>query len=190
MPADPHERGGSRRQEVRPASNAIAQPEPTSRRRARRGGAGTIAPLVVSRRSAFACCSSGALTVWGTIPVEAGKKNAEAIPRDDLERREVPDLGVPRQDQGGAAAWAAPLTHVRADQDEVARQPVGPDAADQDEDDLREPGRRQDEAEVGRRAVEVVEDGERERDRCDRAAEVATRPTGEEKPELALAKRR
>ncbi len=72
----------------------------------------------------------------------------------------------------------------------MARQPVGEHPADQDEEDLRQPGRHQNEAEVGRRAVEVVDDGECERDRRDRAAEVRREPAGEEEPELALAKRR
>ncbi len=78
-----------------PASNAIAQPEPTVATTTPPAAVPiTNAAFVVSRRSAFACCSSGALTVWGTIPVEAGKKNEEAIPRTTCERREVPDLGA------------------------------------------------------------------------------------------------
>ena len=70
----------------------------------------------------------------------------------------------------------------------MAREPVGPDPADEQEDHLRDRARREDEAEVGLRAGQV-EDGERERDVRERVADERGRSAEEEEPELALAQR-
>jgi hypothetical protein len=59
-----------------------------------------------------------------------------------------------------------------------AREPVGPDAADEEEQHLRQRARREDEAEVRLRAGQV-EDGERERDGCERVADERGRPAEE-----------
>jgi hypothetical protein len=52
----------------------------------------------------------------------------------------------------------------------VPGEPVCENAAEEDEQDLRHRGRRQYEAEVGRRAGQV-EDAERQRNRCNRGPE-------------------
>jgi hypothetical protein len=70
----------------------------------------------------------------------------------------------------------------------VTREPVGEDAAEEHEQELRHPGRCQDETEVGLRAGQV-EDGERERDRRDRRPQQGDELAGEEKPKLALGER-
>ena len=70
----------------------------------------------------------------------------------------------------------------------VARQPVGPDPADEDEEDLRDEPGGDDEAEVGRRAGQV-EDGEGERDRRERAPEERGHSPQEEQAKLPLAER-
>jgi len=72
----------------------------------------------------------------------------------------------------------------------VARQPVGDDAADEEERDLRQPRRGQDEPELGRAPVEVVDDGERQGDGRDCRAEKRDEPAGEEQAELPLRERR
>ena len=59
---------------------------------------------------------------------------------------------------------------IRADHDEVSRQPVTENAADQDKDDLRQPTGGEHVAEVRRRPRQV-EDREGKGDRCDRGSE-------------------
>ena len=66
---------------------------------------------------------------------------------------------------------------------------VGPDAADEDEEDLRQPDPGEHDAERGGRAVQVVEHRERERDRRECAAEQRRGAAEEEQPELLLAER-
>ena len=70
----------------------------------------------------------------------------------------------------------------------VARETVGPDPAHEQEDDERRRVRRQYVAEVRLRAGEL-EDGERQCDVRERAADERDRPAGEEEAELALAQR-
>ena len=67
----------------------------------------------------------------------------------------------------------------------MSRQPVGEDAAEEDEQQLRHPGRREHEAEIGR-PVRQVEHREGERDRRDRAPEQRDELAREEQAELAL----
>jgi hypothetical protein len=101
----------------------------------------------------------------------------------------MPDLGVAGDEQRRHCSLARAADEVRSDHDAVPRQSIGPDAADEQEEELRERARRQHEAEVRLRTCDV-EDGERERDRGHRAAEDRRRAAGEEKPELAVAERR
>ncbi len=81
------------------------------------------------------------------------------------------------------------MTRSVDDHDEVAGQAVGPDAADQDEEDLGDPDGGEDHAEVRGRAVQVVEDCECKRDRGERAAEERCSAAEEEEAERALAER-
>jgi hypothetical protein len=67
----------------------------------------------------------------------------------------------------------------------MARQPVGPDAADEQEHHLRHRARGEDEAEVGLRARQL-EDSEGERDVRECIADERRRPAEEEEPEAAL----
>ncbi len=71
----------------------------------------------------------------------------------------------------------------------MAWQAVREDAAEEQEHDGGHLPRGQDEPEVGRGAMERVENRERERDRCHRAAEPRCRLSDEEEPKLALAQR-
>ena len=68
----------------------------------------------------------------------------------------------------------------------MARQAVGPHAADEQEDHERHHPGGEHEPEVGRGAGQV-EDGERHRDGEQAVAEVRRRLAGEEEPELAVA---
>jgi len=64
----------------------------------------TSAAFVVSLRSAFACWRSGALTVCGTIPVEAGKKKDDAIPRTTWSAAKCQISALPVRSRIAAAA--------------------------------------------------------------------------------------
>jgi hypothetical protein len=66
-------------------------------------------------------------------------------------------------------------------------QAIGPDPANEKEDDLWQRPRGEHEAEVGLRSREI-EDGERERDRRDAVAEEGDKPSEEQQPKLPLAK--
>jgi hypothetical protein len=67
----------------------------------------------------------------------------------------------------------------------MARQAVGPDAADEEEHHQRHGARGEDEAEVGLRAGQL-EDSERERYVRECIADERRRPAEEEEPEAAL----
>ena len=84
--------------------------------------------------------------------------------------------------------WESPLNDVREHHDAVARQAVGPDAADEQKQHLWDRPGRQNEAEVGLRAGQV-ENGEGERDVGERVADERGRPAEEEEAELALTQR-
>ena len=172
------------------ASTAIAQPGPNpATRKPATAAPPIIAVFIASWISAFACWSREAGTVCGITPDEAGKKNADAAPLTDGERGEVPDLRIAGDQQRRGHCLGEPADHVRADHDPVAGQAVGPDAADEQEDDQRDLACGEDQAEVGLRARQL-EDGERQRDRRDRAADQRDRAAGEEEAELALSERR
>lgn len=70
----------------------------------------------------------------------------------------------------------------------MAWQAIGPDATDEQEDDLRAGSRGEHQTERSLRVGEV-EDRERERDRRDRVAEEGDDPAEEQKPEVPLPKR-
>ena len=96
----------------------------------------------------------------------------------------------PGEQQRGGHACASAADDVRADHHVVPRQPVGPDPADEQEDDLRDHRARRGRARGRGRRAGQVEHGERERDRRDRAAEERDGAAEEEEAEVALAQRR
>ena len=49
-------------------------------------GAGDVVAFSASRKVAFACCKSEAVTVCGTMPLLAGKKNAVEAPFSEARR--------------------------------------------------------------------------------------------------------
>ena len=163
---------GARGRTTRPPS---AAPPITARVLTRDGGARS--PAGASRG-----------TVCGTIPIAAGKKKAELSPLIAPRSSQLPDLRLPGQEEDGDRALAEAADDVRDDHDAVTWEPVGPDPADEQEQDLRDRARREDEAEVGLRAGQV-ENGERERDVRERAADDRRRPPEEQEPEAPLAER-
>ena len=123
---------------------------------------------------------------------DALRRREEERARDapnDLERDQVPDLGSAGQDEHGHRCLRGTGDDVGGHHHVVPRQPVGPDSADEDEEDLRDEARSDDEADVRRRPGQV-EDGECDRDGRERAPEERDRPPEEEQPELPLAERR
>ena len=172
------------------ASKASAQPAPTPATTSPASPAPRIAVvLFASRSSAFASCSRPALTTLGTSPLDAGEEERVRRAAHELEDEQLPELGVAREQQQGDGSLRREHDEVGGRHHQVAWDAVGPDAADEDEDDLREPDPRQDEPERGRRAVEVVQHRERERDRRERAAEQGGGAAEKEQPELLLVKR-
>jgi len=121
--------------------------------------------------------------------LRGGKEECRRSSADRVERGEVPDLGSPAEHQRRSRELHEPVDRVRRDHHAVPREAVGDHAAEEEEEDLRHESGRDDEPEVGRGAGDV-EDGERERDRCDRASCLGCEAAGEEKAELALAERR
>ena len=111
-----------------------------------------------------------------TDPVDGHHRDVEA------ERR------IARHHREGEHARADRPQGVGRQHDPVARQPVGHDAADEDE---REPGDdvgRVDDADVRGRAV-LLEDRERQRDRSEVVADQRDGLAGEEQAKLALPER-
>ena len=103
-------------------------------------------------------------------------------------RRSCQSSALPVSSSAASTSLRRHAREVRPDHDRVPRQAVGPDAADEDEDDLRDRPRGEHEAEVALRAGHV-QHRERERDRRHRVAEERHRPACEEQPELAVAER-
>ena len=69
-----------------------------------------------------------------------GEEERGGDPANDLERREVPDLGVPRiRSKAAAAAWAAPLSTFEPTRTKWRGRRSAEHPADQDEEDLRQP---------------------------------------------------
>jgi hypothetical protein len=107
---------------------------------------------------------------------------------ESAQHHEVPDLSGAGEDQGGGGDLRSAAQQVRADHHKVAREPVGPDAAREQEDEMREHVGGQHDAEVGRR-VRELDDRERECDRCEGVAEQRDRPAHEEQAEVAFDER-
>jgi hypothetical protein len=97
----------------------------------------------------------------------------------------VPDLRIAAEQEHRDCALTEAARNVRPDHHPVAGQPVGPDAADEEEQHLRQRPRREDVPKVGLRSGQV-EDGERERDVRERAPDEGGRSAEEEESERAL----
>src|SRR6266511_1928229 len=121
---------------------------------------------------------------------DAGGRGEEERRRDaanDLQCDQVPKLRAVEQQQASDHALRCTADDVGGDDDEVAGQTVGPDAPDEDEDDLRRPAGREHEAEVrGRTEIEYREG---ESDGRHGGAGERDELSGKEEPELPLAKR-
>jgi hypothetical protein len=144
--------------------------------------------LSASRSVAFACWISSGRTVCGTIPAEAGKKNAVETPFSPPEEEQLPQLRVAGEQKDGDRSLCRSAREAGSDHHLVPRQPVGPDAADQQEDELRNGTGGEHEAEVGLRPRQV-DHREGERDRRHRVPEEGDRPACEEQAELAFGER-
>ena len=90
-------------------------------------------PLQPRPSMAFAGCSFDSGTVCGTIPLEAGKKNAQHAPATASERGHLPDLRMTGEQQDRDRGLARARDDIRDDHHAVAREPVGPDPADEQE---------------------------------------------------------
>jgi hypothetical protein len=96
----------------------------------------------------------------------------------------VPDLDRAREDQGGQQRVQGEADQVGGHHHEVARQPVCPHAADQQEADERHRVRGEHDADVARRAD--VGHVERERHEHDPVADRARALAGQQEPEVAV----
>ena len=94
-----------------------------------------------------------------------------------------------REQKHGDAALACTAEQAGDDHHLVARQAVGPDAADQEKEDVGEGPRREHQPQVGLRTRQL-EDGERKRDRRHAAAEERDDAPEEQQAELPLTQRR
>ena len=104
---------------------------------------------------------------------------------DRLERDQLPDLGVPADEQRAHRDPDAEARRVGADHHEAARQPVGDDAADEQRRDLRQRPGGEGEPDLGRRAAEP-EHREGDRDRREVRPEERDRPGREQVAEVPL----
>jgi hypothetical protein len=114
-----------------------------------------------------------------------GEEERRRRPVHGADGDHVPELGVVREEQCRQRPLARAAEHAGGDHHVVARQAVGPDPADQEEDDLGCRACREDVSQVGLRAGQM-EDCECERDRSHRIAEEGHGPPEEEQAELAL----
>ena len=142
----------------------------------------------VMLNSTFAGCSSPIGNRLRDEPLRGGKKEREGRTAQDLQRKQVPEPGVTGQEQGCDRSLRGGGHRVRADHDQVARKPVGEDAAEEDQDELRDPVCSQHEAEVALRAGKV-EHPEREGDRGDGRAQHRDELPAEEQAELTMGER-
>src|SRR6266545_859961 len=151
-------------------------------------GPRTNAPLRERPRIAFACWRRGGLTVAGTSPVAAVEERFRD-PVDGDQDDQVPELGGAAQQKDGGRQLDGASDDVGAEHDQLPRQPVGPDAADEDEGDERERMSGEDDAERGGGAVKGLDDRERERDRHEPVPECRGRLPEPEQAKLPLPQR-
>jgi hypothetical protein len=101
-----------------------------------------------------------------------------------LDHGDVPDLDFAREDQGGEQRMEAEADQVGGDDHEVARQPVGPHAADEQEAHERDRVAREHDADVARCSDVRHVDGEH--DEHQPVAERAGSLAEEQEPEVAV----
>ena len=116
-----------------------------------------------------------------------GKHETEAEAVDGLERDDRRDPTDVPEHADSRQRLRRPLHERRADEDEVARDPVGKDTTCDDDERLDPLPDREHEAE--RRGRGDVEHGERERDPCEPVADRGDRRAGEEQAEVSLPQR-
>ena len=134
------------------ASNANAQPAPTpSTSAVASAGPANSATVVTSEVAALASCSSGSGTVCGTSPVYAGRKNASAAPKTASITTMCQISTAPVKISDGEQRVHQRPHDVGDDHHAMPRQPVGPDAAQDEERDERDGMGGEHEADVGRR---------------------------------------
>lgn len=143
----------------------------------------------LSRRTAFACWSRPGGDRLRDDPGRGREEERLGRAAHDLEDDHLPDGGRAGKKKRSQRGLGREHRKVGADEDDIPAKPVRPDSADEKQQDLRNACGREDEAELGRRAVEVVEDGEREGDRRDCAAEQRRRAPEEEQAEVPLGER-
>ena len=102
-----------------------------------------------------------------------------------LDQRDVPDVGLAGEEQRRGRDLRGALHEVGADEDRPSRQPIGEDAAEQQEHDHRDLAGQQDDAEIGGRPE--LEDGEGEGDDGHAAAELGHDVRAQVADEVALA---
>ncbi len=121
-------------------------------------------------------------------PVARGEEERRRCAVHRREHRQLPDLRLVGEEERRRGRLARSADEVRSDHHEVARQPVGPDTAEEEEDDDGDLADREHDAEIGGRTGQV-EHGEGERHRRHRASGRGHRAAREEEEELAFAKR-
>jgi hypothetical protein len=136
-------------------------------------------------RSLPAVASSDGL---GDEPGRSREEEGRRCSAKRLQSRQLPDLGVPGQQESRRGALRDRTDHIRSDHQCVPGKPVGPDSADEHEDDLGETPAGDDEADVGRRSGQF-ENGERERHDRKGRARVRRDSPQEHQSKLALGER-
>ena len=119
---------------------------------------------------------------------EPGRGRVEERLRGAVDRhqdQQVPDLRPTGDEKHPDRRLRAGTNAVGRQHHDVPRQPVGPDAADEQEDDHRDHPRREHQPERRRGALEL-QDGEGERDRHQLVPEVGDRSTGEQEFEAGF----
>ena len=150
-----------------------------SRRRRRRGparAAPTIAVVLSRARAARSPPAAGRRATARDEPSRRGRRTRWQCRRRAGATKSCQSSALPVIRSTAVVACVGEDDEVGADHHEVAREAVRPDAADEDEDDLRQLARRRGRAR-GPSPSRQVEHRERERDRRERAAEErAVRP--------------
>ena len=100
----------------------------------------------------------------------------------------MPEVGAAGQEQPGEDDLHAPAHDIRDDHDQLAWKTVGPDAADQDQEDARQREGRQHQTDAGRRAAQAQHrEGHGHRD--ERVAHGACGLADPEQPERPIPER-
>ncbi len=118
--------------------------------------------------------------------VERGVVEGDSGSTAGLQRDQLPDARVTRDDEDTHTGPHGATRSVAGDHDGAARQAIAEHAAEGERCDLRDRPGRKGEADLGRAAAEV-EDCERDRDRREVRADIRDRAAREEEPEVAVA---